>query len=198
MPPSQLILASASPRRQQLLQQLGLSFVTVEQDIDESLRPAEPALDYVQRMAREKALSATAALPADAETLIIAADTIVVCDGEVLGKPRDEADACRMLLQLSDREHQVMSAVSVNKPNLSRTALSTSSVCLRPISAQEASRYWQTGEPLGKAGGYAIQGLAAVFVTRLEGSYSGVMGLPLFETAALLREFGVECLPVGT
>lgn len=192
--PSPLILASASPRRRQLLEQLGLAFVIAEQDIDESRRSGEPALDYVQRMAREKAASALISQKSDA--IVIAADTSVICDDEVLGKPVDERDALRMLRQLSGREHTVLSAVVVARGGEQHATVSASIVRFRQISDGEAAAYWRTGEPLGKAGGYAIQGYGAVFVQQLQGSYSGVMGLPLFETAALLQEFGISCLPV--
>lgn len=195
MSPLPLILASASPRRQQLLDQLGVSFTVQQQDIDESRRPGETPADYVQRMAREKAGAARRA-QSQQDCLLIGADTIVVLDDVVMGKPRDELDARRMLLQLSAREHAVMSAVTVCSQAESKTALSVSRVQFRAITASEAACYWATGEPAGKAGGYAIQGLAAVFIKHLAGSYSGVMGLPLFETAELLGAFGVSCLSI--
>ena len=190
-----LILASASPRRQQLLEQLGVSFTVQQQDVDESRRAGESPAAYVQRMAQEKAGSARRA-QGHQDCLVIGADTIVVLDDVVMGKPRDELDARRMLLQLSAREHAVMSAVTVCSRAESKTALSVSRVHFRAITAREAASYWTTGEPLDKAGGYAIQGLAAMFVSHLAGSYSGVMGLPLFETAELLGAFGVSCLPM--
>jgi len=193
-----LILASASPRRQQLLEQLGLQFSVASQDIDESMRAGESPRDFVLRMAIEKAEAALQRLDAADETVIIAADTIVVCGDQLLGKPTDEQDAQRMLLQLSDREHRVLSAVTVATVSDSRSIVSETSVCLRAISAQEAKRYWLTGEPADKAGGYGIQGYAAIFVKKLNGSYSGVMGLPLYESAQLLKEFGIECLQIET
>lgn len=188
----QLILASASPRRQQLLQQLGLTFSVVPQDIDESKRADEAPLDYVQRMAFEK--SAAAAQSAPDSAVVLGADTIVVCDEMVLGKPVGEADALRMLTLLSDREHQVYTAVCLHSGLRFESALSESTVSFRAIGAAEATAYWQSGEPKGKAGAYGIQGLAGQFVKRLNGSYSGVMGLPLYETASLLRQFGIACL----
>jgi len=191
-----LILASASPRRQQLLAQLGLVFTTAEQDIDESRRAGESPAHYVQRLAQEKAASARRKLGPAIGTVILGADTIVVLDEVVMGKPQDELDARRMLLQLAGREHAVLSAVSLCSADQQQTVLSESRVQFRAISAREAASYWQTGEPRGKAGGYAIQGLAAVFVKELTGSYSGVMGLPLFETAGLLADFGIHCLPL--
>lgn len=193
MPAPSLILASASPRRRALLAQLGLHFTVLEQDIDESRRAGESPADYVQRMAREKAASARRAIQQD-DCIIIGADTSVVLDDRVMGKPRDELDARRMLLQLSGREHAVLSAVTVSSAVASETALSESRVAFRDISPMEAAAYWATGEPVGKAGGYAIQGLAAVFIRQLSGSYSGVMGLPLFETAQLLQLFGINSL----
>jgi septum formation protein len=182
----QLILASASPRRQELLMQIGVAFEVHAQDIDETPRATESAETYVQRMAVEKARSAQTAFP---DALVLAADTTVVCDENVLGKPEDEDDALAMLAQLSGRSHRVLTAVAVASADALRQALSHSEVRFRDISSAEARRYWQTGEPRGKAGAYAIQGLGAVFVADLVGSYSGVMGLPLYETAALLSEF---------
>lgn len=182
-----LILASASPRRQDLLVQIGVPFDVLAQDIDETPLPDEIPEIYVQRMATEKAAAALTAAPA---AVVLAADTTVVCDGLVLGKPVDEADAVAMLQRLSDRQHQVLTAVTIADGSRSRQALSRSEVTFRAISETEARAYWQTGEPRGKAGAYAIQGMGAVFVAGLQGSYSGVMGLPLFETAALLAEFG--------
>ena len=190
-----LILASASPRRQQLLQQLGLRFITLRQDIDESLAAGEAPSHYVQRMAREKADSALRSFSSDPNAVIIAADTVVVFRQQVLAKPVNQSDAQRMLLMLADNEHRVLSAVTVATTLRSQSALSESRVSFRAISALEAQRYWHTGEPVGKAGAYGIQGYAAVFVNRLAGSYSGVMGLPLFETAQLLSSFGIDCLP---
>ena len=190
-----LILASASPRRQALLEQLGVRFSVLEQDIDESRRVGERPANYVRRLAQEKASSALNSL-SSSNVVIIGADTSVVLDDLVLGKPRDEFHGKQMLMQLSGREHQVLSAVSVCSPDAFESALSVSTVTFRVISPLEASSYWATGEPIGKAGGYAIQGLAAVFVKYLAGSYSGVMGLPLFETAELLKLFGIDSLPL--
>ena len=187
----QIILASASPRRQELLAQIGVSFRVASQDIDETLRVGEAAEDFVQRMANEKAESALLAAGIDEQSIVLAADTIVICDGEVMGKPVDQSDAQRMLLKLSGREHHVLSAVTVASQSKSYCTISDSSVHFRVITPQEAERYWLSGEPAGKAGGYAIQGRAAVFVKHLAGSYSGVMGLPLFETAELLSRFDI-------
>ena len=187
-----IILASASSRRQELLTQIGVRFTVCSQYIDESIRIGELANDYVSRMAQEKANSALSALCVtkdSSDTLVLAADTSVVCDATVLGKPRDEADAVDMLRRLSGREHRVLSAVTLSTQDKQRTVLSESRVRFREISIEEAQQYYRSGEPLGKAGAYAIQGYAAVFVEQLVGSYSGVMGLPLFETAQLLAQF---------
>ena len=189
-----IILASASSRRQELLTQIGVRFTVCSQYIDESIRIGELANDYVSRMAQEKANSALSALCVtkdSSDTLVLAADTSVVCDATVLGKPVDEADAVDMLRRLSGREHRVLSAVTLSTQDKQRTVLSESRVTFCEISIEEAQQYYRSGEPLGKAGAYAIQGYAAVFVEQLVGSYSGVMGLPLFETAQLLAEFSV-------
>ena len=189
-----IILASASSRRQELLTQIGVRFTVRSQYIDESIRIGELANDYVSRMAQEKANSALSALCVtkdSSDTLVLAADTSVVCDATVLGKPLDEADAVDMLRRLSGREHRVLSAVTLSTQDKQRTVLSESRVTFCEISIEEAQQYYRSGEPLGKAGAYAIQGYAAVFVEQLVGSYSGVMGLPLFETAQLLAEFSV-------
>ncbi len=189
-----IILASASARRQELLSQIGVRFTVRSQNIDESIRSGELANDYVIRMAQEKADSALRALYVSkdsSDTLVLAADTSVVCGADVLGKPVDEADAVDMLRRLSGREHRVLCAVTLATPDKQRSVLSESRVRFREISAEEAQQYYRSGEPQGKAGAYAIQGYAAVFVEQLIGSYSGVMGLPLFETAQLLAEFAV-------
>jgi len=186
-----LILASASPRRAQLLRQIAVDFSICAQDIDESLHSDESPQQYVCRMADEKA---NAALSND-EAIVIASDTSVVVDNLVLGKPMDEDDAVRMLLKLSSREHEVLTAVTVADSTRRRQSLSTTRVRFRAITEDEAHAYWHTGEPCDKAGAYAIQGLGAVFVADISGSYSGVMGLPLFETASLLAEFGVSIWP---
>jgi septum formation protein len=189
-----IILASASARRQELLSQIGVRFTVRSQDIDESIRSGELANDYVTRMAQEKAGSALNALRVSensSDAVVLAADTSVVCDADVLGKPANEADAVAMLRLLSGREHRVLSAVTLATQVNQRTVLSESRVRFREISIDEAQQYYRSGEPMGKAGAYAIQGYAAVFVEQLIGSYSGVMGLPLFETAQLLAEFSV-------
>ncbi len=189
----QFYLASASPRRKQLLEQLGLRFEVVAVDVDETPKSGEAPADYVGRIARLKAETA-AGLIARPGLPILAGDTAVVVDGAILGKPRDREGALAMLARLSGRGHQVLSAVALWQTGSLDMALSESRVRFRTLSSQEAEAYWQSGEPRDKAGAYGIQGLGGMFVERLEGSYSGVMGLPLFETAALLQKAGVRLL----
>ncbi len=186
----QIYLASQSPRRRQLLTQIGVRFRTLASTIDEVQRRGEEAVAFVQRMAREKAQAGLArakrgSLP------VLGADTVVVLDGAVLGKPRDRADGIDMLRRLSGRTHRVISAVSVVTPERVIDRVQISSVRLAPLSGALIAAYWETGEPADKAGAYAIQGQAGAFVAHLDGSYSGVMGLPLFETMAALTEAGV-------
>ncbi len=188
----QLILASASPRRQALLKQVGIAFRQQVAEIDEIPLGNEAAEDYVMRLALEKARavrqhSVTDGLP------VLGADTAVVIDGRLLGKPESLAHARHMLQLLSGREHRVMSAVALVR---SREAvqISVSRVWFRPLSENEIDAYWRTGEPQDKAGAYAIQGVGAIFIERLEGSYTGVMGLPLYETGQLLQDFGIQVL----
>ena len=185
-----VILASASPRRTQLLQQIGVAHRVVPAQVDERRCPGEPIEDCVRRLARHKALQVQVALPA-AALPVLGADTVVVIDDEMLGKPRDRADGLAMLARLSGRWHQVLTAVALARDNVMQCSLSRSEVRMRELSAHECEAYWDSGEPRDKAGGYAIQGLGAAFVQELRGSYSGVVGLPLFETAQLLAEAGV-------
>jgi septum formation protein len=190
-----LYLASASPRRRELLAQIGVQCRVLPVDLDESPTLGEAAEVYVRRLALEKARAALSMLEPAGGALVLAADTAVVVGTLVLGKPRDAADAAAMLRKLAGREHRVLSGVALVGPGLGeRSALSESRVRLRPIEEAEMAAYWATGEPGDKAGGYAIQGLGAVFVEDLTGSYSGVMGLPLFETAALLAAAGLAPL----
>jgi septum formation protein len=192
---SQFYLASASPRRRQLLQQLGLRFEVLPAEVDETPLPGEAPRDYVVRVARLKVQDITARLrKRRLSRPVLAADTAVVLDGAILGKPRDRAEGLGMLARLAGRRHQVLSAVALLSDGALTSALSESEVQFRGISPDEAAAYWDSGEPQDKAGGYGIQGLGALFVERLEGSYSGVMGLPLFETAALLQTVGVRVL----
>ncbi len=185
-----IYLASGSPRRRTLLDQVGIPYRVQPADIDETLTGNETPHDYVCRLARQKAEAVAASL--DNDPVVLAADTTVVVGGEVLGKPRDRQDALSMLDRLSGRQHEVLTAVCVVRGPLTREALSETRVWFRPLSAGELADYWDTGEPADKAGAYSIQERAAVFVQRIDGSYSGVMGLPLFETAQLLTEFGFE------
>lgn len=189
----QLILASQSPRRAELLRQMGLSFGVEPVDLDESLLPDESPEAYVQRLAQRKAEAVSCRFPTSG---VIGADTTVVADGMILAKPVDEADFRQMLRRLSGTTHQVLTAVALKTPQRLTQALSVSRVTFTALSEAEITAYWRSGEPADKAGGYAIQGLAAIWIERLEGSYSGVMGLPLFETAQLLRQQGYR-LGVG-
>jgi septum formation protein len=189
-----LVLASASPRRRELLIQIGVRHRVLAVDLDESRLPGETLEDFVQRLAMDKALAGWQALPAVARAAVLGADTLVVLDGEPLGKPADRDDALTMLARLSGRSHEVLTAVALVTPE-ARVRLSRSRVTFRATSAAERLAYWDSGEPADKAGGYGIQGLGAIFVAHLEGSYSGVMGLPLFETAELLVEAGIY--PLG-
>lgn len=182
----QLVLASASPRRAELLRQLGLSFEVRPVDLDETPRDKEPSADYVERLALEKAQAAQRALEAG---LVLGSDTTVTIDSEIFGKPTDFDDFRKMMNRLSGTEHQVMSAVALVDGAKKETALSVTNVCFRVLNEDEIRNYWQTGEPQDKAGGYAIQGMAAGFIREIVGSYSGVMGLPLYETSELLRKF---------
>ncbi|UCG72636.1 MAG: septum formation inhibitor Maf [Chromatiales bacterium] len=186
-------LASASPRRRELLQQLGVACVVCPADVDESSRRGERPEEYVRRVAVDKA-QAVAASVAEPAALVLAADTAVVQDGKIFGKPTDRADALQMLAALSGATHEVFSGVAVVSGTDCRHAVSRSAVRFRAISPGEAGAYWHTGEPADKAGAYAIQGLGAMFVEALQGSYSGVMGLPLFDTARLLESFGYRLL----
>jgi septum formation protein len=182
-------LASASPRREALLRQIGVHSVIVPADIDESRRPGEHPVSYVQRLAAEKA---AAVWSRDNRQPVLAADTAVVLGEAVFGKPADLEESVRMLQALSGRTHEVLTAVAVRHASGLQSALSQSQVTFRVLSLAECQRYVATGEPLGKAGGYAIQGFAASFITLLHGSYSAVMGLPLAETAELLTAAGVQ------
>ena len=181
-------LASASPRRRALLTQIGVPHLVAGADIDETVLPGERPAEYVQRMARAKALAVQAqhaALP------VLAADTTVVIDGAICGKPHDETAGVAMLERLSGRAHQVFTAVALLAGGAVTLRLSRSEVRFRALSRAECQAYWRSGEPRDKAGGYAVQGYAAVFIEHLAGSYSGVMGLPLFETWELLSAAGV-------
>lgn len=188
--PPVLRLASVSPRRRELLAQIGVPHLVTGAHIDESHHSGERPHDYVQRMARTKA---RAVWEQDLSLPVLGADTTVVLDGNVFGKPVDRADALRMLGLLSGRTHEVLTAVALASKEGLSMRVSVSAVRFRALAADEIAAYWETGEPRDKAGAYAIQGLGAVFIESLAGSFSGVMGLPLFETSELLREAGVPC-----
>ena len=184
-----ICLASISPRRRELLSQIGVPHIFVGAHIDEAVLPGEAPRVYVTRLAREKAL----AIRQTGQSLpVLAADTTVVVDGRVFGKPHDRAHAIDMLGQLAGRTHEVLTAVALADSRGVSERLSASTVRFRQISLEERAAYWDTGEPCDKAGGYAIQGLGAVFVESLSGSYSAVMGLPLFETGDLLQTAGIQ------
>ncbi len=187
-------LASASPRRQELLTQLGVRHEVLRVAVDETPRAAEGAEDLVCRLATAKAQAGLAVRP-EPIAPVLAADTAVVLGDELFGKPVDGADGARMLARLSGRTHVVWTAVAVADGQRERVELSRSEVAFRALTPEEIAAYWRTGEPADKAGAYAIQGRGAQFIADLRGSYSGVMGLPLFETARLLTLFGCPLLP---
>ncbi|MDN5871603.1 MAG: Maf family nucleotide pyrophosphatase, partial [Nitrococcus sp.] len=174
-----IYLASVSPRRRQLLEQLGVHFAEVRQDVEETPQPRESPEVFVLRLALEKARAGLRALPRDRARPVLGADTVVVIDDEVLGKPADEAQGVAMLERLSGQVHRVLTGVAIVEAEHEATRLSVSNVTFRELQAHEPHAYWRTGEPSDKAGGYAIQGRGAVFIEHLDGSYSGVMGLPL-------------------
>jgi septum formation protein len=187
-----IVLASASARRSQLLDQIGVRHRVAAADIDETPMAGERPADYVERLAAGKAQAVVAAWGGRAELPVLAADTTVVLGSRIFGKPEGEAACVEMLAALAGRTHEVLTAIALWHDGRLRQARSVSRVSFRAITADECRRYWASGEPAGKAGAYAVQGLGAVFVERLEGSFSGVMGLPLFETAALLDAAGVR------
>jgi septum formation protein len=186
-----LYLASQSPRRRHLLGQLGVEFRLLDLDVEEVRGPDEAAGDYVRRVAREKAGAGLLEVVAVPNAVVLGADTEVVLDGEVFGKPRDEAHAADMLRRLSGRGHEVVTAVSLVSAGREAQAVSNSQVRVAAMSDADIARYLASGEWEGKAGAYAIQGRYEAHIEHLSGSYSGVMGLPLHETAKLLREFGI-------
>jgi len=186
-----LYLASQSPRRRQLLEQIGVNYGTVNVDVPEVRAPGEPPVDYVSRVAREKAGAGLLALSGVRDAIVLGADTEVVLDDDVFGKPRDAAHAAAMLQRLSGRTHRVICAVWCVSAGREEHVLNLSDVTIAPLSREDIARYVASIEPMGRAGAYAIQGRAAEFISELRGSYSGVMGLPLFETATLLRRFGI-------
>lgn len=187
-----LYLASQSPRRRELLGRLGLPFGIIDLDLPEERQPGEPAEDYVRRVAREKAGAGLLKVMSNPSAVVLGSDTEVVLDDEVFGKPRDAEDAAAMLRKLSGRTHQVISAVSMVSPAREVQTVSISEVSFAALTEAQIAGYLTGNQWQGKAGAYAIQGFAETFITRLNGSYTGVMGLPIFETAALLRQFGLE------
>ncbi len=187
-----LVLASGSPRRREMLERLGVTFTLRPVDIDETPEADEPPTTYVRRLAETKARAGREG----EHEIVLAADTIVALGNELLGKPRDTADARRMLRQLSAREHQVLTGIAVwdGSSDCLQVAVETTTVVFAPLSEAEIAWYAASGEPLDKAGAYAIQGLGALFVERLEGNYSNVVGLPLPLTYRLLGEAGISLL----
>lgn len=183
-----LYLASTSPRRREILQALGIEFKQAIVAVDESVVAGESPQQMVQRLAAAKAAACS-----DGQ-LVLGADTVVVLDGRILGKPTDANDAVEMLLALSGRTHKVYTGVALKSPIETRSVVSATDVRFREIGRDEACLYWQSGEPCDKAGAYAIQGLGGQFVESIDGSYSGVVGLPVFETVELLRTAGIDVL----
>ena len=181
-----ILLASASPRRSELLRQIGVAHAVRPVDVDESVRPGEAPSAYVLRLAEAKAAALWDGLAGGERLPVLAADTTVALEGEIFGKPGDVSEARAMLGRLSGRTHEVHTAVALRYAGGAAARLSSSQVSLRELGGAEIDAYWATGEPADKAGGYAVQGRAAVFIRHIAGSYSGIMGLPLFETWELL------------
>ena len=199
---SQIILASASPRRAELLDQIGIRYRVQSVDIDEAKQPKESAEFMVQRLASEKSQAVSIStstifrpnIESATELPVLGADTLGVLNDELLVKPKNFEHAHSMLSSMSGNWHVILSAVALSYNGQTRVKLNRNRVLFRQISSEEIKAYWQTGEPHDKAGAYAIQGLAAAFIARIEGSYSGIMGLPLFETSQLLEEFGISII----
>lgn len=191
-----IYLASRSPRRAELLQQIGVQFSVLASDVDESERVNESPTDYVLRLAKTKAEACVALLVHGNREIrpVLAADTTVSIDGRILGKPKDEEDARAMLQLMSGRRHEVLTALAVATPHGIEASLSVTQVEMAALTADEIEAYIRSGEPFDKAGAYGIQGLASTFIKRIEGSYSGVMGLPIYETTQLLKSAGIKVL----
>lgn len=185
-----IYLASASPRRSALLTQVGISHVVRPVEVDERVGAGESPAAYVTRLAREKAQALWERLDRQERLPVLGADTSVALDEQIMGKPQDEQDAIRMLERLSGRTHRVYTGVALCHEGGCDTQLSVTDVSFRKLDLDEIRAYWRTGEPKDKAGGYAVQGIAALFIERIAGSFSGVMGLPIFETGELLRSIG--------
>jgi len=183
-----IYLASRSPRRRELLSQMAVDFAVLAADVDESVQPGESPQDYVQRIAVEKARAGVSGLAANDNKPVLAADTAVIVDQTIFGKPVNDDDARRMLKMLSGQSHQVMTAVALASENDLKTALSVSEVRFAAMTEAEIDWYIQTGEGRDKAGSYAVQGLGAIFIDQIQGSYSGIMGLPVRETGQLLMQ----------
>jgi len=189
MPPCpDLYLASRSPRRRELLSQIGIEYQTLLSDVFEQQRSAESSEEYVRRLAMEKAQAGWLMLAVSEQRPVLGADTVVVVDGDVLEKPQHRDEGMAMMAKLSGRTHQVMTGMALVMGTHEQSRLSISHVTFRETSEDERARYWRSGEPLDKAGGYAVQGLAAAFISRIEGSYSGIMGLSLFEVTEMLAQ----------
>jgi septum formation protein len=186
-----LLLASQSPRRAELLKQLNVPFTALSCDIDETCWPEEESYDYVVRLATEKAAAGWQRCVHQKYMAALGSDTSVVIGDTILGKPEDKDDFVRMMQRLSSKTHEVKTAVSVVNGSMQETLVVSTEVMFKTLSMNEIDWYWSTGEPIDKAGGYAIQGFGGQFVKRIVGSYSAVVGLPLYETAELLKKFGV-------
>lgn len=194
MPTPQIYLASKSPRRATLLQQMGITYELLNIDVAEALGAGESAIEFAQRLALDKAKAGWQSVERELAIPVLGADTIVVVNDTILGKPKDKSDALTMMAQLSGVTHQAMTAIALVQGEQQSVCLSISDVTFREVTEQEASAYWDTGEPQDKAGGYGIHGIAAGFIKNLNGSFSGVMGLPLFELSELLPQFGIKIL----
>ena len=184
-----VLLASSSPRRASLLQQIGLMFETMSPDVDESLAAGEMPMAYVERLSKSKAAAGLTHRPS---YVVIAADTVVTLGDEVIGKPMDRADGIEMLMRLSGATHRVLTGVTVASAADSRTQVVASDVSFRAVSEDEAYAYWRTQEPTDKAGGYGLQGIGSIFVEKIHGSPSAVIGLPMLETELMLKHFGID------
>lgn len=189
---AQIYLASQSPRRRELLQQIGVAFHAFVVDTDETIAATEAPADAVCRLASQKAMQGWQHPQRELDIPVLGSDTIVVCNNVVMGKPKNFADAKQMLLQLSGQTHQVLTAVACVQAERQSVRLSQSNVSFRALTEQEIEAYWHRGEPQDKAGSYAIQGYAGLWIREIQGSYSGIMGLPLFETGELLTEFAIK------
>jgi len=196
LPEIDVWLASRSPRRRELLKQVGLDYGLVDIEIDETPLPNEDPADYVERLAIAKSRAGADHCREQAASIpVLGADTTVTLDGDILGKPADLDDAAKMLRALSGREHEVLTAIALSREGQeSISAVSRTRIWFRALSTDEIHEYWQSGEPQDKAGAYAIQGLGGMFVERMEGSYSGVVGLPLFELWKLLQELDTDAV----